>query len=91
MCESEVGRRRKGWSGVGSRVEGGLRCGWVNMAEFEVGDGSRPFLVQEPQRHLGNTHHFHAAMVREGSRLMKQEGEWGIEGEEQKKFREGDE
>jgi hypothetical protein len=30
-------------------------------------------------------------MVREGSRLMKQEGEWGVEGEEQKKFREGDE
>ena len=72
-------------SGVVSRVESGLRCGWVN-----VGDGSRPFLVQEPQRHLGNTHHFHAAMVREGSRLMKQEGEWGVEGEEQEEFRERD-
>ena len=31
-----------------------------------------------------------AAMVRKGSRLMKQEGEWGVEGVEQKKFREGD-
>jgi hypothetical protein len=30
-------------------------------------------------------------MVREGSRLMTQEREWGVEGEEQKKFREGDE
>ena len=78
MCEGGVGGREVKQSGV--------RCGWG-----DVGDGSRPFLVQEPQRHLGNTHHFHAAMVREGSRLMKQEGEWGIEGEEQKKFREGDE
>ena len=60
------------------------------MAECEVGYGSRPFLVQEPQRHLGNTHHFHAAMVREGSRLMKQVGEWGVEGEEQEECREGD-
>ena len=32
-----------------------------------------------------------AAMVRKRSRLMKQEGEWGVEGVEQKKFREGDE
>jgi hypothetical protein len=29
-------------------------------------------------------------MVREGSRLMKQEGEWGVEGEEQEEFRERD-
>ncbi len=77
MCEGGVGGREVKQSGVGSRVKSGLRCGWV-----DVGDGSRPFLVQEPQRHLGNTHHFDAAMVREGSRLMKQEGEWGVEGEE---------
>ena len=37
-----------------------------------------------------SAHHFHAAMVREGSRLMKQEGEWGVEGEEQEEFRERD-
>ena len=30
-------------------------------------------------------------MVHEGSRLAKQEGEWGVEGEEQEEFREGDE
>ena len=81
MCEGGVGGRGVKQSGVVSRVE----SGWV-----DVGDGSRPFLVQEPQRHLGNTHHFHAAMVREGSRLMKQEGEWGVEGEEQEEFRERD-
>ena len=63
----------------------------MDVAEFEVGDGSHPFLVQEPQRHLGNTHHFDAVKVREGSRLMKQEGEWGVEGEEQEEFREEDE
>jgi hypothetical protein len=48
---------------MGSRVRSELSSGWVDVVEFEVGDGSLPFLVPEPRRHLGNTHHFDA-MVR---------------------------